>query len=84
MEDSCCCPNIDTCNLVNTPGFINDEKKLGNYIQSYCRTDVSKWNTCKRLIVKNELHFCPDFVLPDTTLTIDEIIDKFDEENMNL
>jgi len=83
MEDPYCCPNIDTCKLVNTPGFIEDKKKQENYIQLYCRADESKWISCKRLIAKNELHFCPDFVLPDTSLSIDEIIDKYDEENMN-
>ena len=83
MEDPYCCPNIDTCKLVNTPGFIKDKKKQGNYIQLYCRADESKWNSCKRVIAKNELHFCPDFVLPDTSLSIDEIIDKFDNEQIN-
>jgi len=39
--------------------------------------------SCKRLIAKNTLDFCPDFVLPATPLSVDEIIDKFDEENLN-
>ena len=83
MEDPNCCPNIDTCKLVNEVELIGDEAQQKNYITEYCQANKTKWESCKRLIVKNSINFCPDFVLPDTTLSIDEIIDKFDEENMN-
>jgi len=77
------CPNYKICKLVNEPGFTGDELQRSKYIKVYCQADNIKWESCKRLIVKNTINFCPDFVLPDTTLSIDEIIDKFDEENMN-
>jgi hypothetical protein len=47
-------------------------------------SESKNWISCKRLTTKQELNFCPDFVLPDTDLTSDKIIDKFDNENMNL
>lgn len=33
-----------------------------------------------RYRAKEEIYFCPDFVMPDSKMTMDEIIDKFDEE----
>lgn len=72
------CPNFTTCQLIN--GVIEiavEQKKV--YIGLFCRNDQHQWNTCKRLVTKQVLGFCPDFVLPDTTLTTDEILEKFDE-----
>ncbi|MBE9492484.1 MAG: hypothetical protein IMY70_06340 [Bacteroidetes bacterium] len=78
------CPNYHICKLVNVPGFIGDGSQRKNYIAEYCQGNKAKWESCKRLIVKDTINFCPDFVLPDTSLSIDEIIDKFDEINMNV
>ena len=77
------CPNYCICKLIHEVGFTANETERKNYIHDYCRNDKTRWELCKRLIVKNALNFCPDFVLPDNTLTIDEIIDKFDREDMN-
>jgi len=81
--DNSNCPNYHTCKLAKEPGFTGDEAQRNNYIAQYCIADKGLWESCKRLIVKNTINFCPDFVLPDTSLSIDEIIDKFDEGNMN-
>lgn len=77
------CPNYNVCKLVNEVGFTGNEVQRNNYITGYCQANKVKWDICKRLIVKNTLKFCPDFVMPDTPLSTDEIIDKFDEENLN-
>ncbi len=77
------CPNYNICKLVNEFGFTTDEVQRKNYIVEYCQTNDSKWASCKRLITKNTLNFCPDFVLPDTPLSAEEIIDKFDDDNLN-
>ena len=75
------CPNIETCQLVIREGFIPDEGQREKYIKSYCMDKQMKWNSCRRFIVNNEIKFCPDFVLPDSTFTVDEVIDIFDQEN---
>lgn len=75
------CPNIKTCNLVNSEGFIIDTIKRDFYINEFCKSESNYWKNCNRYISKNELNFCPDFVLPDSNLTPDEIIDKFDNNN---
>ena len=77
------CPNYCICKLVDEIGFTGDESQREKYIAEYCQADEAVWNSCKRLIAKNTLKFCPDFVLPDTALSMDEIIDKFDKEDLN-
>ena len=49
-------------------------------MRDYCQRTQEHWSVCKRFIIKNELGTCPDFVLPDTTLSLPEIIAKFDEQ----
>jgi hypothetical protein len=75
------CPNYDVCKLVTTEGFSGNEERRQVYLTDYCHAGETKWAVCKRYMTKKALNFCPDFVLPDTPLTIDEIIDKFDELN---
>lgn len=82
MEDPCC-PNYSTCRLVTIPEFDAGKRTRNFYIQQYCLSKDHNWNDCKRLAVKKELFFCPDFVLPDSEITLDEVIDRYDEKEMN-
>jgi len=75
------CPNITECNLVTVKGFTGDEIQQQQYIKNYCEAGNEMWGICTRFMVKKALNFCPDFVLPDTSMTPDEVIDKFDKEN---
>jgi hypothetical protein len=83
MEHSFC-PNYTVCKLVKQPGFGGKESQRLKYLKEYCEVDNTKWESCKRFIAKNTIHFCPDFVLPDTPLSMNEIIDRFDKENENV
>lgn len=74
------CVNYKTCRLVTASDYKMETIKKQMYLQSYCNTGMDRWKTCKRYITKNELNFCPDFVLPDTALSPDEIVEKFDED----
>ncbi len=74
------CTNISTCRLVNGFDYEIDQKKKEEYINGYCDSKTEKWKICKRFITKDKLSFCPDFVMPNTTLTPIEIVDKFDED----
>lgn len=71
------CPNYQNCQLVVGKLAI-PELVQNSYITLFCNNSSNKWQTCKRFITKKEIDFCPDFVLPDTPLTTEEIIDKFD------
>lgn len=75
------CSNFNTCRLVNAEDYKIDPKQKELYIETYCKASIEKWSTCKRFITKKELSFCPDFVLPNTKLSLDEIIDKFDDDD---
>lgn len=75
------CPNINSCRMVSTIEVVPEGKEKKAYLDTWCRNDLEKWRDCKRFNTKASLGFCPDFVVPDTELSIDEIVDKFDEEN---
>lgn len=74
------CPNYKECRLVKASDFKFSGFSREAYLTNYCEDEASGWKKCKRFIAKNSLGFCPDFVLPDSTFTTDEIIDKFDNE----
>ena len=69
--------------MVATDLVAADKEKKKEYINTWCMQTEETWVNCKRFITKKTLSFCPDFVLPDTTLSVDEIIDKFEEENID-
>ena len=73
------CPNYYTCQIINIDGFLNDSNKKQHYVETFCKATNESWLKCKRYQTKNTLNFCPDYVLPDSNLTIDEILDKFEE-----
>lgn len=74
------CPNYANCQLVFMTGFVRPESLRELYIQNYCTALQENWKQCKRYQTSSILHFCPDFVFPDTVLTLNEIMEKFDEE----
>jgi 5-methylcytosine-specific restriction endonuclease McrA len=74
------CPNNPNCQLITIDGFVDSEAKRRHYIETYCSPENHIWEKCKRYLIHSRLHFCPDFVMPDTYLSIDKIIDRFDNE----
>jgi len=72
------CPNYSSCKLVKPSGLGLTEKLRQQYLDTYCTTEPACWESCKRFQCREILHFCPDFVLPDTDSNVDEIIDQFD------
>jgi len=73
------CPNFGTCRLVKTDVVEPDSDKKDQYINSYCLKEET-WKNCKRYITKRALWICPDFVLPDSALTEDEIVDLYEKQ----
>jgi hypothetical protein len=72
---------MNTCRMVATNVVVPDEKEKEKLMELWCRQGDDKWGKCKRFETKKALGFCPDFVVPDTILSIDEIIDSFEEGN---
>jgi len=74
------CPNYKNCQLVHLSGFVDSESHRETYIQNYCTGKDARWSDCKRFQIHGILHFCPDFVFPDTRLSLEEIMEKFDND----
>jgi len=72
------CPNIGGCRLVKTDAVVADPEKKEAYIIAYCQREET-WKKCKRYVTKRSLWICPDFVLPDTDMTEEEIIDMYEQ-----
>lgn len=73
------CPNYGGCRLVQTDVVVPDSGKKEQYIASYCLNEET-WTTCKRYTTRKALWICPDFVLPDSDITEDEVVDRYEEE----
>lgn len=71
------CPNYSKCTLVNSISFDTGDKDRLAYIEDYCRPGLKGWAHCRRFQCREKLHFCPDFVLPDSNLSFEDIIDRF-------
>lgn len=74
------CPSFSDCQLIKGDKIVSEIKLKEEFISNYCSNDKKNWSQCKRYITKTKLNFCPDFVLPNTSLTPEEIINKFDNE----
>jgi hypothetical protein len=74
------CPNYTGCQIINIEGFISDPVKKDLFISVFCEAGKENWSQCKRYQTKNELNLCPDFVMPDSAYTTDEILDKLETE----
>jgi len=74
------CPNKTTCPVHSVEGFVKDPVKKEYYIHTYCDAGEDNWSNCCRYIAKRSLNLCPVFVMPDSELTVDEILDKLENE----
>ena len=75
------CPNYKGCQIINVENFVESKEKKEFYIKNFCEAEESEWSKCRRYQTKEILNFCPEFVLPDSKLTVDEILDKFETNN---
>lgn len=73
------CPNHSSCQIIQVEEFVKDAVKKNFYISAYCEAGEYSWIACKRYQTKKILNMSPDFLLPDSTLTIEEILDKLEE-----
>lgn len=73
------CPNAQGCRLVNTRVVEPDDAKREAYLSTYCNTEEA-WKKCVRYITKKALWICPDYVLPDSDMTEEEIIERYENE----
>lgn len=70
------CPRIHQC-LINRGLLEIDKERAVKYKLNYC---CAGFERCKRYIIIERLHLCPDFVMPDSSLTIEEVMDRMENE----
>jgi hypothetical protein len=74
------CPNAVNCQVLHKEGFVKDEETKEYYRARFCSVDSKNgYFSCVRFITKQKLGFCPDFIFPNTEMTIDEIFNKLEE-----
>jgi hypothetical protein len=73
------CPNYNGCRLVNTDVVEPDKDKKARYLVVYCEKD-EEWKKCLRFVTRKSLWIAPDFLLPDSEMTEEEIIEKYENE----
>jgi hypothetical protein len=76
------CPNYKTCRLVNSDEVVADQPMKKKYVRDYCVKEEA-WPSCKRYETKRALWFCPDWVLPDSAMSEEEIIERTETEIEN-
>lgn len=65
------CPKISACRLFNGE-ILKRAESENTYKNLYCN-NFKKWHTCRRYIFSQKYGMCPDFVLPNSSLS-DEMI----------
>ena len=70
------CPKIAKCPLFNGTLLKRSESE-DTYKNRYCR---SKFAECKRFQISELVGKCPDFVMPNSMLTIDQIVERMKKE----
>ena len=75
------CPKQGICNLFNDRiTSFKSKMSLEIYKKLYCNAKDEYWKECKRLTIFNKTGKCADFVMPNSTLTTEQIIDKMKEQ----
>lgn len=69
------CPKTEKCPLFN--GLLTEKPETANiYRESYCTAGEKMYESCKRYIVSELIGSCPDFVMPNSSLTPEDIAEK--------
>lgn len=73
------CPICHKCDLFKGKIELSEDISI-MYKYHYCLNESYKWKECKRYIFHNINGSCPDFVMPNSLLSIDEIWQKAQKE----
>ncbi|MGE0090093.1 MAG: hypothetical protein AB7S50_11555 [Bacteroidales bacterium] len=73
------CPKVRTCPLFNgtllkVPGAEDSYKNL------FCKAGKQQWATCKRYMTSEKVGKCSDWILPNCSMSLDQIVQKMKEK----
>jgi len=74
------CPKTPKCPLFNN-GLLKRQQSAETYKKMYCNVP-SNFANCKRYIIAEKAGKCPDYVLPNSSYTIDEILERMTKEGV--
>ena len=69
------CPKFRKCPLFN--GLLLKRKgSEESYKKLYCEAGEEKWTMCKRYQTSEKVGKCADWILPNCSYTLDQIVEK--------
>ncbi|MCA1744308.1 MAG: hypothetical protein LC643_01070 [Bacteroidales bacterium] len=78
MEDFC--PNTPKCPIFN--GILSGKEVTSkSYRRLYCEGGNVRYSTCKRYMANQRFGSCPGNLLPNSTLSLDEIGERYNMES---
>jgi len=76
METTSTCPKFAKCPIYQKDVFIN-EKAGTTYKNLFCTAGELKYKSCKRFIISEKMgRPAPDNIMPNSSMSIDDIISK--------
>jgi hypothetical protein len=70
------CPNAAKCPIFNEI-LLDKIVTTKFYKVHFCEGGEVNWNTCKRFITKKQYGSCPGDLLPNSSLTVEQIGEKY-------
>ena len=71
------CPKQKVCNLFNDKiQTFKSQKSLEIYKKLYCNAKDEYWKDCKRFMIYQKTGKCADFIMPNSSYTIEQIIER--------
>ncbi len=74
------CPKICSCPLFNEKLQVGEDSKI-IYKKCYCLDEETRWKSCKRFVVAEHMGFCPDYVMPNSLLSFEQIFTRIKVES---
>ena len=74
------CPKTQKCSLFNG-NLLKRKESAETYKNLYCKSET-KFKECKRYLISEEVGICPDFVMPNSSYSINEIVVKMKKEGL--
>jgi hypothetical protein len=74
MSDSKC-PKIEKCPLFNGQ-LLKRKGSEDSYKNLFCTAGKQKWSACKRYQTAEKVGKCADWILPNCSMSLDEIVSK--------
>jgi len=75
------CPRTEKCPLFNN-NLLKRPESADVYRKMFCTAGVEGYTKCKRYIVSEKVGKCADFIMPNSTYSIDQIIERMKREQL--